>query len=68
MKTRNTCTRLAGTLVATAIAAGLPLSLTGCDDPGDSRVRETTTTKTETPDATVKTTETTEKKVDVDRK
>ena len=54
-------------LFAATLLTGLPLGLQGCDK--DVSVKKTTTTKTtDTPDGVKKTTETTEKKTEVEHK
>ena len=61
--------RSAKTVLASVMVVGfcaLPL-MSGCDRT-ESRSKEVTTKTKETPEGTVKTTETQEKKVDVDRK
>ena len=59
--------RLPLTLGIAAIALGTPLALSGCDkDENSSKTTKTTTTTT--PDGVKKTTETTEKKVETEKK
>lgn len=58
---------IAGLLCAAAFVGVAPLALTGCDK--EVSVKKTTTTKTtDTPEGVKKTTETTEKKVETERK